>query len=285
MDLNKTQIGTAPTLDPNKTIMGSGPSLNATQTIQPVQCPVCKTFNPPGVMFCVDCGLIFDQALPPDAFGAAAVQLPVLVDSAGREHILRPGSQVIGRAGDLMIEDSRISRRHARLTLEGMTVNVEDMGSTNGTKVNGTALAAGSPSVLGSGGKLSLGGYELTLSLPGEAAKTSMPAGGRTAAISAPTVAEPVADLVGDGSSYPLVQGENTFGRRDGNMVKIADPYVSGSHGVIEVTEQAVFVIDTGSTNGTVIGEEKLEPQAKRELAPEESIRLGALEFRVVRRG
>ena len=72
-DPNKTQMGTAPVLDPNRTqmgsvvdpnrtIMGGGPSLNATQTIKPVQCPVCKTFNPVGVAWCVDCGLI---SIPP----------------------------------------------------------------------------------------------------------------------------------------------------------------------------------------------------------------------------
>src|SRR5438270_7168026 len=86
-DPNRTQLGAPPTAaDPNKTMMGTGPSLNATATIKPTQCPVCMTFNPPGVMFCIECGLIFDKALPGDAFGAPAIQLPVLVDPSGREH-------------------------------------------------------------------------------------------------------------------------------------------------------------------------------------------------------
>src|SRR5215467_5483218 len=98
-DPNRTVLGT-PTMDPNKTVMGSPTTLNATQTIKPIQCPVCKTFNPAGVMFCIDCGLIFDRALPADAFGAPAVQLPMLVERSGREHPLRPGTNVIGREGD-----------------------------------------------------------------------------------------------------------------------------------------------------------------------------------------
>src|SRR6476620_462202 len=107
-DPNRTQLGAPPTtFDPNKTQLGTAPSLNATATIKPTQCPICKTFNPPGVMFCIECGLIFDKALPGDAFGAPAVQLPVLVDSSGREHPLRPGTSSIGREGDIQIVEPK----------------------------------------------------------------------------------------------------------------------------------------------------------------------------------
>src|SRR5947209_11226435 len=106
-DPNRTQLSAAPTLDPNKTMMGNAPTLNATITIKPTQCPVCKTFNPAGVMFCVECGLIFDRALPADAFGAPAIQLPVLVETTGREHAIRPGENAIGREGDILLPDPR----------------------------------------------------------------------------------------------------------------------------------------------------------------------------------
>src|SRR5690349_22014305 len=124
-DPNRTQLGAPPTMDPNKTMMGTAPTLNATITIKPVQCPVCKTFNPAGVMFCVDCGLIFDRALPDDAFGAPAVQLPMLVEQSGRENPLRPGVSVIGREGDIAVADGRVSRRHAQVTNEGGVLTVE----------------------------------------------------------------------------------------------------------------------------------------------------------------
>ena len=124
-DPNRTRMGGAPVLDANRTLMGSPPSLNATQLVKPTQCPVCKTFNPAGVMFCTDCGLIFDRALPADAFGAPAVQLPILVDSSGREHPLRPGESIAGREGEVQVNDGRASRRHARLVFENGTVTVE----------------------------------------------------------------------------------------------------------------------------------------------------------------
>jgi len=167
VDLNKTQLGAPPTADPNRTIMGTAPSLNVTTTIKPVQCPVCKSHNPPGLMYCNDCGLIFEKALDGDAFGAPAVQLPCLVETSGREHQLRPGTNVFGRQGDISVEDTRVSRKHAQVNLEGDTVTVEDLGSTNGTKVGGAMLPAGEKRAVNPGETVSFGGFEMTLSMPG----------------------------------------------------------------------------------------------------------------------
>jgi len=48
----------------------------------------------------------------------------------------------IGRGGTVRVRltDTEISRRHARLLIEGDSVYVEDLGSTNGTFVNGEAI-------------------------------------------------------------------------------------------------------------------------------------------------
>ncbi len=282
MDPNKTQLGAPPTLDPNKTVMGAAPTLNATQTIKPVQCPVCKQFNPVGVMFCVECGLIFDRALPGDAFGAPAVQLPCLVDSAGREHPLRPGTVAVGRQADIVIEDSRISRRHAEVHSQDGVVSVEDLGSTNGTKVNDEALDPGEKRALASGDKVSLGGYELVFSMPGESAKTQMGLSGRTAAISAPpTTSDAPAFLVGPEMEWALHPGINSFGRKAENDISIVDPYVSGKHGIIELDGNSVYLMDIGSTNGTMLNEAKLAPNMRTAIGSDDVIRLGSLELRI----
>ena len=49
---------------------------------------------------------------------------------------------VIGRgaAADVSIPDPSISRRHALARLEGKTVVLEDLGSANGTYLNGAAV-------------------------------------------------------------------------------------------------------------------------------------------------
>lgn len=280
-DPNRTRMGVAPSVDPNRTMMGSAPTLNATITIKPVQCPICKTFNPVGVMFCVDCGLIFDRALPEDAFGAPAVQLPCLVDPAGREHALRPGENVVGRQGDVLVDDSRVSRRHACLKLDGPVIHLWDLDSTNGTKRNGEPVGS-NPVTVQAGDRLSFGGYEMVVSVPGESAKTAIGVGGRTAAMSAPPSVSPVvAVLVGSGSEYPLKAGANTFGRKAENDVAIADPYVSGRHGVIEVADDGVYLTDVGSTNGTMLNDAKLTPHQRVSIGEEDTIRLGGLEFKV----
>lgn len=294
-DPNRTQLGVQPTVDPNrtvmtgapvvdanKTIMGTAPSLNTTVTIKPVQCPVCKSFNPPGLMFCNDCGLIFEMALDGDAFGAPAVQLPVLVESTGKEHQLRPGVNVVGRAGDILTEDTRVSRKHCHVVLENGQVMVQDLGSTNGTKVDGKALNQGESVPLLNGQKISLGGFELGLSMPGESNKTMQALSGRTAAISTvPTVDETTAWLVLPDKEIALKIGTHKFGRRDTNEIVLSDPYVSGTHGTFEATEDGVFLTDTGSTNGTLLNEAKLSPNIRTKITKDDVIKLGSLELRV----
>ncbi|MGV3616650.1 MAG: FHA domain-containing protein [Fimbriimonas sp.] len=291
-DPNRTQMGVSPSVDPNRTIMGSAPSINATQTIKPTQCPVCKTFNPAGVMFCIDCGLIFDRALPGDAFGAPAIQLPMLVESSGREHPLRPGTTVIGREGDILVSDGRASRRHAQISNENGTLILEDLGSTNGTKVAGTRLAAGERRTLAGGEKVSFGGIEMQISLPGQASgnatgvfasnSTQAFASNKTAAIATPPKKEVApATLVGEGKEFPLRVGNNGFGRKAENDIQISDPYVSGRHGLIEITDQGAFLTDVGSTNGTMLNDAKLVPNMRTALTPDDVIRLGSMEFRV----
>jgi pSer/pThr/pTyr-binding forkhead associated (FHA) protein len=281
-DPNRTQMVGAPTLDPHKTIMGAAPSLNTTVTIKPVQCPVCKTFNPPGLMFCNDCGLIFEMALDGDVFGAPSVRLPVLVDSAGKEHQLRPGQNVLGRAGDLTIDDGRVSRRHCQVNVANGQITVEDLGSTNGTTLNGVKVEQGQQAEFHQASKLSLGGFELVLSVPGESSKTIQALSGKTTSLAAaPTVDESVATLILPDREVPLSLGTHSFGRKASNEIVISDPYVSGSHGTFDVQDDGVFLTDTGSTNGTVLNDSKLVANMRTQLGPDDVVRLGSIEVRI----
>ena len=68
------------------------------------------------------------------------------------------GDQIdVGRdsTNEIVINDAEISRRHARLTFQGGKYVLEDLGSTNGTFVNGQRLAG--PRVLKSGEVVSFG--------------------------------------------------------------------------------------------------------------------------------
>ncbi len=59
-----------------------------------------------------------------------------------REYTLRPGVQVIGRDADadVRIDALSVSRQHARLTWQGAGATIEDLGSKNGTWVNGARV-------------------------------------------------------------------------------------------------------------------------------------------------
>ena len=64
---------------------------------------------------------------------------------------------IIGRepASDIVINDPEVSRRHARLYLQGQNYVIEDFGSTNGTSVNGQRLVG--PYILRPGEMITLG--------------------------------------------------------------------------------------------------------------------------------
>lgn len=78
----------------------------------------------------------------------------------------------IGRdsSNEITVNDAEVSRRHSRLSFQGGKYVLEDMGSTNGTFVNGQRLTG--PRVLKSGEVVSLGEqivfvYEAVESDPG----------------------------------------------------------------------------------------------------------------------
>ncbi len=64
---------------------------------------------------------------------------PFLTDPTGREHALTDDVTTIGRAveNDVVVTSRRVSREHARLRRQGWRVILEDLGSTNGTFLNG----------------------------------------------------------------------------------------------------------------------------------------------------
>ena len=78
------------------------------------------------------------------------------------------GSELAGMANGFLIgrdsescafavEDGAVSRTHAKLSIQGNDYTLEDLGSTNGTTVNGRVLAAHQPVRLRSGDEVSFG--------------------------------------------------------------------------------------------------------------------------------
>ena len=63
----------------------------------------------------------------------------LVVDGPGTRHELSTGRNVIGRGteADIRLPDTGVSRKHVDVVLDGGVATVEDLGSTNGTLVNG----------------------------------------------------------------------------------------------------------------------------------------------------
>jgi len=107
-----------------------------------------------------------------------------LVGTTGDQTIdVKPGTTlVVGRAvnSDVPIYDPTISRQHAQLTVANGGVQVKDLGSSNGTFLNGSRITEviATPNDVVMFGKVSFYVREITPAKPVEAAPKAPPAGG-----------------------------------------------------------------------------------------------------------
>ncbi|MDR3230043.1 MAG: FHA domain-containing protein [Synergistaceae bacterium] len=144
------------------------------------RCPACGEENPVSEVICRVCmtnlssvapGLRGAEALPPagpvekpEVAGETTIRTeagtPVLtfLRSDGRPLSVADGDE-LGRGGacqELFQDTMTVSRRHARVTRSGGQWQIEDVGSTNGTWVNGRRLEKGRPCPLTPGDTVKL---------------------------------------------------------------------------------------------------------------------------------
>ncbi len=109
-----------------------------------------------------------------EASGArAAVPSAVCLVRDGRPVPLAAGENVLGRGPEaaVFVDDSTVSRRHVRITVAGVEAVLEDLGSKNGTTVNGRPPAG--PVALRHGDAVLVGSVLFTVRVaaaPGETA-------------------------------------------------------------------------------------------------------------------
>jgi len=122
-------------------------------------CPRCSALNRANARFCRRCGYVYVPPLPP----VLAVVQPT---SARWEYPLQKGSILIGRPGgqaavdlDVTFYDPEgyVSRNHARITEDQRRYYIVDLGSANGTTVNGERLVPQIPRGLSNGDEIGLG--------------------------------------------------------------------------------------------------------------------------------
>ncbi len=78
---------------------------------------------------------------------------------------LGPGVYVLGRArvADIPVEDASVSRAHARLTVDESGASIEDLGSSNGTRIGGVRLVSGQIAACPAGSVIELGSATVVL--------------------------------------------------------------------------------------------------------------------------
>lgn len=115
-----------------------------------MNCPTCGEVVPVGTRFCANCGaeVVGEDDLPPaPEMGTVVDTLPIpyLVVTAGRSRgqtfDLR-GEVRLGRdrSNAIVLSDGKVSRHHLRLDPIRNTYILSDLGSANGTFVNGVRV-------------------------------------------------------------------------------------------------------------------------------------------------
>ncbi|MEW6083604.1 MAG: FHA domain-containing protein [Chloroflexota bacterium] len=171
-----------------------------------------------------------------------------------KEFELIKSEVVIGRDDgvEIVISTPAVSRRHARLMLEGDAYAIEDLGSSNGTFVNGDRVIGRRK--LQHGDQIRLG-QAITLnyssSVAEEPGKTAVrpptPVASMPSHVMQTTIGEEVSLPVASGprqlivtiagenpKSYSLTRTSYSIGRLDDNDIVVASPIVSGKHARLE---------------------------------------------------
>ena len=168
---------------------------------------------------------------------------------------------VVGRGEDcdIQLEDREISRHHIELNRVGAQWTVTDLGSSNGTMLNGQPIAARTPVQFFTGQVLTIGGFSLEVMKSGEDATyvaTDSFSGSAQFQLR-------YRRGNGEWQALPLSSGEISLGRGEENALTLTDDEASRQHACLGVADGEFWLTDMNSTNGTCVGGVPLEPQRK----------------------
>ena len=211
---------------------------------------------------------------------SSSAKLTWQTDAGPAEYLLRP--EVVAVAGRqpgnaIVVDDLMLSRRHAQFAWDGEGFTVEDLGSANGTFVNGQRIKARHRLVDGDEVRLDQRRFKFQLVQSGAAL---------AAAASETIVAPSVARTAGTrllvragpdaGQEIAIEADSLTIGRAGRNAtweVRLTDRSVSRPHVRIERHGDEYSVVDLGSANGTQVNDQAIT--GPRRLADGDVITIG----------
>lgn len=181
---------------------------------------------------------------------------------------------VIGRDPqcDLIVDAQGVSSRHCLLTRSGEDYLLEDLGSTNGTFVNGERITTRVAVTVKD--QITLG---VKAPMPWPKAQAAAP----KAAVATPKT--PATKEVAATTKVPAAPSGNSksmqrirIGRTPDNDVTLDYPMVSSHHAELIVQDGQAEITDLGSSNGTAIGHPN-KKISKAPLTPNDTVFFGSL--------
>ena len=179
-----------------------------------------------------------------------------------QEYLLGGEPVSLGRSADndVVLDNATVSRHHARIEWIEAQPCVIDLGSANGTLVNGVAVNPNIPHRLVPGEKVQIVDFSITLREPvaGQAERrdvSAQPLPGDKAALL--TRADPADVTLAVNTqhwakSFPLQAASVTLGRDPASDITIDEPVVSWHHARLEQVQSGYQVVDLGSSNGLI---------------------------------
>jgi pSer/pThr/pTyr-binding forkhead associated (FHA) protein len=212
--------------------------------------------------------LWYDHARAMETIGKLVLNLP---DGQEEEFALAKPSVTIGRAAtsDVVLGDSKVSRFHARLECEGRSFRLVDLGSANGTRVNGVRVER---AALAAGDVIGLGDSTLRYETDEPRSEPDVTLVDSEADVEATLAQETLSMTLSDTRGprlavhmpdktweVPLVADALTVGRHADNDIVLDSAKVSRRHARIECRGDAFVIRDLQSTNGIWLGEQRVE--------------------------
>ncbi|MFQ3590862.1 MAG: FHA domain-containing protein, partial [Chloracidobacterium sp.] len=237
-------------------------------------------------------GSYASSTLGPSAPSSESAYLELLNGSAPSRFTLSAEATLIGRdEGSHILLDARqfptVSRRHAVIERKGDAYFVRDLGSFNGTLVDGYRIAA--PAQLRPGAliEIGLGGAQFRFVVPGSettggAAQGSSPAVEHTVVLAPQTTTQKIQEAKNFVTRKAFAQGKTpgrlTVGRSSDNDIQLDVLQISKRHAVFGRDAQGWTLEDMGSTNGVYVNGQRI---TRCRLRANDIVQIGPVLFRL----